>query len=133
MALHSLGEIRRLGNRGVDRPGHALPPQQGVAKVLLRPLVVTKAGGRHAELMEDERIIECDLKRLAEELLGQMCVVGEAKLEHDVELGQVTARHQLTRLGVGRHRLVVLVLVVHGALHLAHALLCPDQLPQLSE
>ena len=49
---------QEAGNRGVDRHGHALPPQQGVAKVLLRPLVVTKAGGRHAELMEDERIIE---------------------------------------------------------------------------
>ena len=39
-----------------------------------------------------------------------------SRLESDVKLGQVvgqvTSRHQLTRLEVGRHRLVVLIL--HG-------------------
>ena len=48
----------------------------------------------------------------APELLGEVGVVGEAVLEPDVELGQVTSRHQLTRLEVGSHRLVVLIL--HG-------------------
>ena len=47
---------------------------------------MTRAEGRHAELMEDEQIIGSDLESLAEELLGQMCVVSEAVLE----LGQVT-------------------------------------------
>ena len=46
------------------------------------------------------------------EELGEVGLIGEAVLEPDVELGQVTARHQLARLEVGRHRLVVLVL--HG-------------------
>ena len=47
--------------------------------------------------MEDERIIECDLERLAEEFLGQMRVVSENVLELTVELGQVTTCNQLTR------------------------------------
>ena len=34
--------------------------------------------GCHAELVGDERIIGCNLERLAIELLGQVCVVGEA-------------------------------------------------------
>ena len=67
-----------------------LHPQQGIVQVFLRPLVVTRAKGRHAKLVEDERIIERDLERLTEELLGQMRVVSEALLEPDVGLGQVT-------------------------------------------
>ena len=38
-----------------------------------------------------------------------MCVVSEAVLEPDIELGQVTARHQLTCFEVSQHRLAVLV------------------------
>ena len=49
---------------------------------------------------------------MTKELLSGVGVVGEAVLEPDVELGQVTARHQLIRLEVGRHRLVVFIL--HG-------------------
>ena len=43
------------------RPGHALHPQQGVTQVLLRPVIVAGAEGRHPELEEDERVIGGDL------------------------------------------------------------------------
>ena len=43
------------------RPGHTIHPQQGVTQVLLRPVIVAGAEGRHPELEEDERVIGGDL------------------------------------------------------------------------
>ena len=77
--------------------------------------------------MEDKQIIVFDLERLTEELLGQMYVVSEAVLELTAELGQVTARHQLTCFEEGGPVVVhvprVLLRLSGDADHLTHGLI----------